>query len=279
MKTKSAFTLIELLVVIAIIAILTAILFPVFAPATNMALIYSLFPVAAPYTTTESLDPYTPYAPAQTYQLVADLTSGMTFTSLDPFGTGISTLSGNNDKLWAWIDEPGYSNGAGSTFAVSGFPVGTTNVSLYGWDGFNGPRQTVPNSGQSSVTFTGLAEGQTYMVVATATPITSGLVAWYRLDETTGKVAHDSSGNAHNATVTGATWNPTGGKFNGCVALPGASSAAVMPKSLLVNIGSAISVSCWFKTSAPGVLVGEQSTAANGTIPTSYAPDLYVDSS
>ncbi|MCH5373657.1 MAG: hypothetical protein JJ992_06745, partial [Planctomycetes bacterium] len=49
-----------------------------------------------------------------------------------------------------------------------------------------------------------------------------GLVAWYKLDESGGRTAADSSGNGHDATVQGdPTWKPAGGKIGGAIALDG----------------------------------------------------------
>ena len=71
-----------------------------------------------------------------------------------------------------------------------------------------------------------------------ADPAPAGLVAWYKLDETAGTVAADSSGNDNDATVTGAaTW--TGG--DGFTFSGGASSggnAIKMPDNILADLDS-----------------------------------------
>lgn len=135
-------------------------------PANKLAFLWSLFPVESVYTTTTTLTPYTPRTPAKTYQLVANLTSGMEIQSVAPFTTGETVLAGQGKKMWVWINAPGYTNHVGSTYTVSGLPVGTTKVELYGWDSYAAPRQSVTYSGQGNVTFSGLAQNETYMVLA-----------------------------------------------------------------------------------------------------------------
>ena len=135
-------------------------------PATKLAFLWSLFPVESVYTTVTTLTPYTPRSPAKTYQLVAELTDGLSFTNLDPFKSGTFTLASKNKTMWVWINQPAYSSLAGTTMTLSGIPAHTDEIKLYGWDGFNGPRRTIPLSGQSSVSITGLSEGETYMAVA-----------------------------------------------------------------------------------------------------------------
>lgn len=49
-----------------------------------------------------------------------------------------------------------------------------------------------------------------------------GLIGWWKLDETEGTVAADSSGNGHNGTLLGnPKWLPTGGKIGGALQLDG----------------------------------------------------------
>ena len=49
-----------------------------------------------------------------------------------------------------------------------------------------------------------------------------GLIGWWKLDETGGDKAADSSGNGHNATIYGnPEWQPSGGKIGGALQLDG----------------------------------------------------------
>ena len=49
----------------------------------------------------------------------------------------------------------------------------------------------------------------------------ANLVGWWKLDETTGAVAHDSAGANDGVLYGGPTWKPTGGKINGALELDG----------------------------------------------------------
>jgi hypothetical protein len=135
-------------------------------PATQMLMLWSLFPVESTYTTAESLDPYVPRLPAKTYSFVAKITNDLKFSSLDPFGSGEFVMQSKTRKLWAWINAPGYSNKSGTSYVVTNIPRTAKKLELFGWDGFNGPRKTVTLKGQSSVTFDNLATGETYMILA-----------------------------------------------------------------------------------------------------------------
>jgi hypothetical protein len=52
----------------------------------------------------------------------------------------------------------------------------------------------------------------------------SNLVSWWKLDESSGTGADDSSGNNHDGTRSGGSWAPTSGKFDGAVDLGAANS-------------------------------------------------------
>jgi hypothetical protein len=66
---------------------------------------------------------------------------------------------------------------------------------------------------------------------------------YWPLDETSGTVAHDSSGNGNNATVSGATWS-SAGKINGCLSFNGLNYYAQAANSLSGDF----SISFWVKT-------------------------------
>lgn len=82
-----------------------------------------------------------------------------------------------------------------------------------------------------AVTSAGLAA-----VPASASDVSTGLVAWYKLDETSGTAAADSSGNGRNATVTGtASWNSGDGfTFGGGTNSSG--NAIALPNNLLSGL-------------------------------------------
>ena len=66
--------------------------------------------------------------------------------------------------------------------------------------------------------------------------MSTGLVAWYKLDETSGTTAADSSGNGRNGTVTGtASWN-TGDGFTFAGGANSAGNAITLPNNLLSGL-------------------------------------------
>ncbi len=83
----------------------------------------------------------------------------------------------------------------------------------------------------AAVTAAGLAA-----VPASASDVSTGLVAWYKLDETSGTTAVDSSGNGRNGTVAGtASWNAGDGfTFGG--GTNGSGNAIALPNNLLSGL-------------------------------------------
>jgi beta-lactamase regulating signal transducer with metallopeptidase domain len=80
---------------------------------------------------------------------------------------------------------------------------------------------------------------------------TGGLVAWWRLDETSGDVAHDSSGNGNAGTLEGnAKWQPAGGRVGGALELDGRGSFVSMGNQMPFNVTTAVSVAAWIKVRA-----------------------------
>ncbi len=118
---------------------------------------------------TQSFNPWVPTVPGQTMQFVAQQSAGMHFSDIQPWNYGYYVLDGNNSSKRMWVVEnhTGWAWGnPRSSFTCSGIPTGTTQLLVYGWDGFNGPRQTIPvASGTSSVTVNNLGN-ECYMIVA-----------------------------------------------------------------------------------------------------------------
>lgn len=83
---------------------------------------------------------------------------------------------------------------------------------------------------------TGLGAAAAATPAAAAAPVDPGLVAWYKLDETSGGVAKDSSTRARDAVVTGArTWRSGDGfQFSGGAASTG--NAIRLPNDLLAGL-------------------------------------------
>lgn len=104
--------------------------------------------------------PWLGTARGQVFQLVASLTSGMDIVSANPKTTGEYKLTGGNKTLWVWQNRSQWTNHAGTSYTVLGIPAAATSLTIYNSTGLI---QTIPLSGQSSYTVTGLTTGQTYM--------------------------------------------------------------------------------------------------------------------
>jgi hypothetical protein len=90
-----------------------------------------------------------------------------------------------------------------STGLISGTPtaVGTNSASL----------SAIGAGGTGTATLT---------ITVTATPPgPTGLMAWWKLDESSGTTAADASGNNNTGTLTGGTWQPAGGQLQGALQL------------------------------------------------------------
>lgn len=105
--------------------------------------------------------------------------------------------------------------------------------------------------------------------------LTAGLIGWWKLDESSGTTAADSSGNGKTGTLSNVTWNPSSGKIAGSASFNASTSRIELPDSTVKNAGTALTFACWFKTSASGVIVGVNNTHYP-TTPTNWCPMLYV---
>ncbi|MEJ7644881.1 MAG: discoidin domain-containing protein [Chryseolinea sp.] len=108
------------------------------------------------------LNPWIGDSRGQTIQNLLTLTKGMGFEFMD---FGFYQLSGSGKYLWVLQNRTGWRVGSPSTsLTVSNIPAGATQLQIIYYDGVN---QTIPLTGQTSYTLTGLRTEQTVMVVAT----------------------------------------------------------------------------------------------------------------
>ncbi len=129
---------------------------------SKMVLAWTLFSTVeqdSGYGLCASLNPYSPVRRAETYALVARLSSGMAFTRADPKSTGEYELEGNGKKLWVFQNLPNWTNHYGTKFTINKIPSGSTKLEMYGWDGL---RKTIPIAGKTSITVDSL-QAETYM--------------------------------------------------------------------------------------------------------------------
>lgn len=79
----------------------------------------------------------------------------------------------------------------------------------------------------------------------------AGLVGWWRMDESEGTKAADSSGNGHTATFRGnPKWQPSGGKFGGAVALSGNGDYLEVADKEAFDATAGVTVAAWIKPAA-----------------------------
>jgi hypothetical protein len=141
-----------------------------------------------------------------------------------------------------------------TSFNATGLPAGlSVNTSTGVISG------TPTASGTSNVTISATNAGGTgtATLVLTINSSSNGLVLYWKLDETSGSTASDSSGNGNSGTLlSGATW--TTGKVNGGLSLNGASQYAISSTNLSSQFaGGNVTIALWFKANAAGVIVDE----------------------
>jgi beta-lactamase regulating signal transducer with metallopeptidase domain len=80
---------------------------------------------------------------------------------------------------------------------------------------------------------------------------TGGLVAWWKLDEESGDIAHDSSGSGNAGTLAGnPKWQPAGGRVGGALEFDGRGSFVRIGNETPFNVATAVSVGAWIKVHA-----------------------------
>jgi len=85
------------------------------------------------------------------------------------------------------------------------------------------------------------------VLIMNALVVPTDYIGYWTLDETNGAVAHDSSGNGNNGTVSGAAWSASG-KINGCLNFNGTNSYVQIGNQL----SNDFSISFWVKTTQTG---------------------------
>ena len=96
----------------------------------------------------------------------------------------------------------------------------------------------------------GIVEGTDYSVQANnwLKSTVPGPISLWRLDETSGTSAYDSTGNGHNGTCSATDWSPAGGKYNGA-ALFDATTDFISVPTTGMNY-NAVSISLWVNPTA-----------------------------
>jgi hypothetical protein len=89
-----------------------------------------------------------------------------------------------------------------------------------------------------------------------------GLVASWRLDETSGMIAADSAGTNDGTLIGNPTWQPAGGKIKGALQFDGKDDCVTTSSPLNPSEGP-FSVFAWVKGGAPGQVLLSQENGAN----------------
>jgi O-glycosyl hydrolase len=104
------------------------------------------------------------------------------------------------------------------------------------------------------------------------------LATHWKLDETSGSVAHDSAGNQHGALQGKPVWQPAGGMVNGALRLDGVDDCVLTPL-VLDPAEERFSVFAWIKGGGPGQVILSQAggadwllVAPDGTLKTELKP-------
>ena len=88
------------------------------------------------------------------------------------------------------------------------------------------------------------------------------LVAYWKLDETKGSIAHDSAGNNDAIVHNGLLWRPAGGQIDGALAFDGTDDY-VSASPVLDPAAAPFSVFAWTKGGAPGQVIISQIGGTN----------------
>ena len=257
------------------------------APANNGSAITGY--TITPYIGSQAQSPSSAGASA-TSATITGLTNGTTYTfsvsATNGVGTGPSASSGAVTPAGPPFAPTSVSASPGNTQAtVTWVAPGTNGSAITGYTVtpyIGSQAQTPVSAGASatSATVTGLSNGTAYRftvtatnavgtgpgttsgtAIPTATPVTYPPAVlsdnpnlYYRLDETSGTVAHDSSGNAWNTTYqSGVTLGATGalvGDSDPAVTGNGTTPIAISSSSNGLPTGNAPrTVEAWFKTS------------------------------
>ena len=137
-----------------------------------------------------------------------------------------------------------------TSFSASGLPAG---LSVNTATGVISGTPTVIGTSTVSISATNVVGTGSATLTLT---VTNGLVLYWKLDETTGSIASDASGNGNFGTLSGGTW--TAGKVNGGLSLNGAGQMVLTSNNLSSQFaGGSVTIALWFKASAAGVIVDE----------------------
>lgn len=88
-------------------------------------------------------------------------------------------------------------------------------------------------------------DGSWITAAGAGSDVTSGLIGWWKFDESSGTTAADSSGNGRNGTTNGSpAWQSTGGQIGGALSCDGVNDYVSIPDNAAWDVSS-ITISIW----------------------------------
>jgi hypothetical protein len=155
-------------------------------------------------------------------------------------------------------------SGSPTSYGAAGLPPGlginTTNGAITGTPTTNG----ITSATISAMNSSGTNMATLTIMINASAPGPSGLIGWWKLDESSGTTAADSSGNGNNGTLSGGTWQTSGGKIAGALHLNAFD---------VVNCGAAaslntpsVTVAFWMKPDSLGNVIPVDKLPATGTV-------------
>ncbi len=124
--------------------------------------------------------PYLGVTKGKAHSMLAFITKGLKLSQSDK-EKGIDILEGKEKKMWVWHNRKEWSSITGTSFTIDNLPKYTKAVEVYRYDswkmeeGCSGQpdpfRKIILKKGQQSIKIDALDPGQTYMILASSTPL------------------------------------------------------------------------------------------------------------
>jgi hypothetical protein len=153
-------------------------------PATGFALIWNLFQPdssSRTYGLARTVEPeWEGNAAGKTFQMVMQLTKGMSFHKLNHPTKGVFVLTGQGKKMWVWQNLPEWTTTVSSEFTLTEIPPATSTIAIYRYNSWESAYREIPCTGLTQVHIKDLVENETLMFVAQGSDAT-GMSGYPRL--------------------------------------------------------------------------------------------------
>jgi hypothetical protein len=202
-------------------------------------------------------------------------TAGLTVTITAPAPPVITSSLSATGTVGQAFSYQITASGSPTNYNATGLPPGL------GINASSGLISGAPTTnGVASVTISarngsGLGSATLTITINASSPVPTGLVGWWKLDENAGTNAADSSGNGNNGAVGGGTWQPAGGHIAGAIHLNGGN---VINCSTGASLNTpSVTVAFWMKPDVVGNMIPVDKLPATGSV--GYAVKLRSDGS